>query len=221
MFFFCSFREKKKNLYLNFHWEIVTPVNVYEIFQDELILGRKKKKQQSVKFFSYWSPYIDLKSHRKTNKVPSLVSHWRGNHWRTWLRWNSSWWRRWRSCTRHSDTVSWVQAAESRRPCSQWKLQNTTWFEKKTKKYINNPLSCSKSTQPLLWIRSFVLDQRLGQLVPFRFVRATVGSVNAGILGIDLFLRKSGVKQLHQFVAAVLLQQLDLKGCFTQLKVRK
>lgn len=93
--------------------------------------------------------------------------------------------------------------------------------KKKTKKYIINPLTCSKSTQPLLWIRSFVLDQRLGQLVPFRFVRATVGSVNAGILGIDLFLRKSGVKQLHQFVAAALLQQLDLKGCFTQLKVRK
>lgn len=69
MFFFCSFREKKKNLYLNFHWEIVTPVNVYEIFQDELILGRKKK-QQSVKFFSYWSPYIDLHwSHtKKTTK---------------------------------------------------------------------------------------------------------------------------------------------------------
>lgn len=50
MFFFCSFREKKKNLYLNFHWEIVTPVNVYEIFQDELILGRKKKNNNQWSF---------------------------------------------------------------------------------------------------------------------------------------------------------------------------
>lgn len=156
---------------------------------------------------------------RRSLPVPFLVSHWRGSHGRTWPRWSCSWWQRWHSCMQHSDGFSWVQGAESHQPCSQWKLQNTTYLEIGT---IQDPLFIFiyMSRHFLNFKHWGVLpDQRLGQLIPLRFVCATVGLINAGFLGVHLFFGKSRIQQIHQLVTAILLQQLGLKGRFTWLKL--
>jgi len=153
---------------------------------------------------------------KKNGAVPSLASHWRGSLGRISARWSCSWWLRWHSCTRHSDTASWLQGAESHQPCSQWSLQNTT-FVGQTIWTQSRPVLKNEPEQN--WsLRWDPLEQGLGQLVSFCSVRATVSLINARLLRVNLLFGKPRIQELHQLKEANLFQQLDLKSCFTWLK---